>query len=158
MDEDISRHRIIVLGVDDSEWSEKAFDFFLKHVYVDGDHVIAVHCVEPLHPPVVPAAMASPEWKEHLDKHAKKIKDVETKYEDKGKENRLHMIIKVVAGSEAGAAICKEATNEHASLVVVGSRGAGVVRRTILGSVSSYVVHHAHVPVLVCPKPHSGHH
>lgn len=64
------------------------------------------------------------------------------------------MIIKVVSGSDAGAAICKEAQKEHASLVVVGSRGAGLVRRTVLGSVSSYVVHHAHVPVLVCPKPH----
>ena len=64
------------------------------------------------------------------------------------------MTIKVVSGSEAGAAICKEAKSKHASLVVVGSRGAGVVRRTILGSVSSYVVHHAHVPVLVCSKSH----
>ena len=62
--------------------------------------------------------------------------------------------ILVVSGDSAGDAICSEAKKAHASLVVMGSRGAGVVRRTFLGSVSSYVVHHAHVPMLVCPKPH----
>ena len=33
--------------------------------------------------------MASPEWKEHLDNHQKKIKDVENKYESKAKENNV---------------------------------------------------------------------
>lgn len=33
----------------------------------------------------------------------------------------------------------------------MGSRGLGTIRRTILGSVSDYVVHHANVPVVVCP-------
>jgi nucleotide-binding universal stress UspA family protein len=34
-------------------------------------------------------------------------------------------------------------------LVVVGSRGLGRLRRTLMGSVSDSVVHHAHCPVLV---------
>ncbi|RUS88607.1 hypothetical protein EGW08_003633 [Elysia chlorotica] len=32
----------------------------------------------------------------------------------------------------------------------VGTRGLGKFRRTMLGSVSDYILHHAHVPVLVC--------
>ena len=34
-------------------------------------------------------------------------------------------------------------------IVVVGSRGAGGVRRALMGSVSDSVVRHAHCPVLV---------
>ncbi len=32
----------------------------------------------------------------------------------------------------------------------MGTRGMGTIRRTLLGSVSDYVVHHAHCPVTVC--------
>ncbi len=39
-----------------------------------------------------------------------------------------------------------------AGLVVVGSRGLGVMRRALMGSVSSSVVQHAHCPVLVVRK------
>jgi nucleotide-binding universal stress UspA family protein len=36
-----------------------------------------------------------------------------------------------------------------ASLIVMGSRGHGGVRRALMGSVSDSVVRHAHCPVLV---------
>ena len=39
-----------------------------------------------------------------------------------------------------------------AGLVVIGSRGQGAMRRTIMGSVSDSVVRHAHCPVLVVRK------
>ena len=49
--------------------------------------------------------------------------------------------------------ICKEALNEKVDLIVTGSRGLGTARRTILGSVSDYVVHHTSCPVCVVPPP-----
>lgn len=57
--------------------------------------------------------------------------------------------IRSVFCSKPGEAIVDVAKEEHAMLVVMGTRGQGTVRRTFLGSVSDYVLHHAHCPVLV---------
>ena len=57
----------------------------------------------------------------------------------------------MIYDSHPGRAIVETADKEHASLVVMGTRGLGKLRRTILGSVSSYVLHHAHCPVVICP-------
>ena len=51
--------------------------------------------------------------------------------------------------SKPGEAIVQVATEWEAVLIVMGSRGLGALARTFMGSVSSYVVHHAHCPVLV---------
>ena len=58
----------------------------------------------------------------------------------------------IVESGPPGEMICKLAKKEGATFIVIGSRGAGTVRRTILGSVSDYVIHHAHMPVVVVPK------
>jgi nucleotide-binding universal stress UspA family protein len=42
-------------------------------------------------------------------------------------------------------------------LVVMGSRGRGAVRATLLGSVSHYVLHHSPVPVLIAHADRSEH-
>ncbi|WP_181799650.1 universal stress protein [Kitasatospora acidiphila] len=41
--------------------------------------------------------------------------------------------------------------SQDASLLVVGSRGAGAWGRLALGSTSTEVIHHAHLPVVVVP-------
>lgn len=58
----------------------------------------------------------------------------------------------VVAG-DVGPTICTSMEGQHADICVVGARGLGPVRRTLLGSVSDYVAHHATSPVLIVPPP-----
>lgn len=55
----------------------------------------------------------------------------------------------VARGGKAGEVICEVAEQKSADLIVVGTRGKGKLRRTIIGSVSSYVTQHAPCPVLV---------
>lgn len=50
---------------------------------------------------------------------------------------------------EAGEAIVAAADSEAADVIVVGSHGRSGVQRFLIGSVSDYVVRHAHCPVMV---------
>ncbi|KAL3853731.1 hypothetical protein ACJMK2_017248 [Sinanodonta woodiana] len=51
--------------------------------------------------------------------------------------------------SSKGEKIVKTAEFNKANIIVMGTRGIGKIRRTILGSVSSYILHHAHCPVII---------
>ena len=62
----------------------------------------------------------------------------------------------VIRDGKPGEGIIKLSKEHDADMIVVGTRGLGKVRRTVLGSVSSYVIHHAHVPVVVC-RPRGEH-
>jgi nucleotide-binding universal stress UspA family protein len=53
------------------------------------------------------------------------------------------------AAGHAGIELLKRAEAADHDLIVMGSRGRGAVRSAVLGSVSHYVLNHAHVPVLV---------
>ena len=50
---------------------------------------------------------------------------------------------------DAGEAIVAAADSEAADMIVVGSHGRSGVSRFLIGSVSDYVVRHAHCPVMV---------
>lgn len=53
-------------------------------------------------------------------------------------------------GGQPETSILAKAEEVQAAMIVMGSRGLGTIRRTILGSVSEYVLHHSHVPVMIC--------
>lgn len=60
--------------------------------------------------------------------------------------------VRFAARSETGHPvdiIVRVAAEEHADLIVLGSRGLGGFERLLLGSVSDGVLHHAHCPVLI---------
>jgi nucleotide-binding universal stress UspA family protein len=52
-------------------------------------------------------------------------------------------------GGEVGPQICDIAKQYEADLIVIGRRGRGRLQTALLGSVSNYVLHHAHCSVLV---------
>ena len=60
-----------------------------------------------------------------------------------------HVTFLMEVSSKPGHAIVQAAEEEEAGLVVMGTRGMGKICRTILGSVSDYVVHHAKCPVVI---------
>jgi nucleotide-binding universal stress UspA family protein len=68
------------------------------------------------------------------------------------KENRVPQfkseIIEDVV-SRIGGAIVKYAENEKVDLIVVGTRGRSGLKRMLIGSVASDILHYAHCPVMI---------
>ena len=74
---------------------------------------------------------------------------------------QVHGTIKQFQGNP-GEQICLAADKEGADMIITGTRGQGKLRRTLLGSVSDFILHHSHVPVMVCrhtpePAKHNSH-
>jgi nucleotide-binding universal stress UspA family protein len=59
----------------------------------------------------------------------------------------------IESGSGAWRALAEVATDRGAAVIVAGSRGRGGLASTILGSVSSGLVHNAETPVLIVRPP-----
>ncbi|CAN7052324.1 hypothetical protein IGI04_027592 [Brassica rapa subsp. trilocularis] len=49
--------------------------------------------------------------------------------------------------------ICQAVEQTHVDLLVVGSRGLGMIKRAFLGSVSDYCAQHAKCPILIVRPP-----
>ena len=63
----------------------------------------------------------------------------------------VQIVGKFIADTEKpGEFVVDTAKKENANYVVMGTRGLGKFRRTVMGSVSDYVVHHSPCPVMVC--------
>ncbi|PVD24849.1 hypothetical protein C0Q70_15335 [Pomacea canaliculata] len=58
----------------------------------------------------------------------------------------------IAMSDNPGHCIVSTAQEENAHLIVMGSRGRGLLRRTLLGSCSDYVTMHSDIPVVLCPR------
>jgi len=57
------------------------------------------------------------------------------------------------ATGKAGEVICQVVEETSAIMIIMGTRSLGKMKRTILGSVSDYLVNHAPCPVMVVRDP-----
>lgn len=72
------------------------------------------------------------------------------------KENKLTGEVKTGSGGKPGEVVIKIANEVGADMIVCGSRGHGKLRRTVMGVVSDFILHHSEVPVTICRhKPHN---
>ncbi|KAK7101409.1 putative universal stress protein SSP1056 [Littorina saxatilis] len=145
---DMSSFRaIVLLAVDDTEPSEYAFNWYRDYVHKPDFFVVLLHCTDQDDQEIRDASPA---------RTAKIIKDLTERtktIEDKfGHYMQLHsMKGKIRKGKgKPGEAIIKAANDEGANMIVCGTRGHGKIKRAFLGSVSDYVAHHSHCPVIIC--------
>ena len=127
----------ILVPVDGSETSDRAIEEAIKiaEVYNSDIHILYVANINQL----AINACLSDAILEAVTKAGNEILEKAA--------NKVPEKINVITTSETGS---PSVTDEiKADLVVIGSRGLGLVKGVLLGSVSQYVVEHAPCPALV---------
>ncbi|KAK3778025.1 hypothetical protein RRG08_018192 [Elysia crispata] len=120
---------------------------YVKHFHKPETKMYLVHCPETY----ANVTMMSPGKVQELIKECEnKVKNIQTKYLAKMKANGIRGEFERLHGEKPGHAIIDCAISKNVTFIVTGTRGQSKVRRTIMGSVSDYVIHHSPVPVLVC--------
>jgi len=144
----------ILVAVDGSKPSNDALDYAIDIAEKYGSaEVQLVHVIQNISSIVYTGgAGLEPIWigslSDDLEKSGKLIlKDAKKKIKEK-KTKIKKISTKLLHGNPADE-IVKLAKDEKFDLIVIGSRGLSGVKELILGSVSSKVVNHATVPVLV---------
>jgi nucleotide-binding universal stress UspA family protein len=140
----------IMLGVDESRFSEEAVQNVLEQFRPRGTEVQVVHVIQPI------SAYFSAEWFPHF---VPKVEGVE---QDRAKQagallNKVCAKLRkagfrtsqTVLHGDARAALLDQAAKWKPDLIVMGSHGLKGLNRLLMGSVSEAVVRHATCSVQV---------
>jgi len=150
---------LILVCVDACDHSLRAFHWYLHYFHQPQHQVALVHVYTrpEMSNTVYTPDMYTAVYNELLEEELRKSAAITEKFlnicKEKGLKAETHSVAKV---DNIGHTICSYAKEKHAANVVLGQRGLGAVKRTVFGSVSEHVLHHAHIPVLIVPPP-KGH-
>jgi nucleotide-binding universal stress UspA family protein len=140
----------VLIAIDASVQAEAAFDWYINYAHTPKNELLLVHVADPPFVSTQQVMYMSKElWEEMLAQEKEKVQKLEDKFADKMRAAKVAGRIKAVFNNRAGEALVDIAKEKKPLMIVMGTRGMGTMRRTILGSVSDYVLHHAHCPVMI---------
>jgi len=132
----------ILVAVDFSETSSKAFDYALSFARVYEAEVVALHVLED---PILYAPTTDPSYRKAYEQTIQtKLDELATRHGAEG--------VKVELTTRQGSPfheLVEYARNENCDLIVMGTLGTGPIQHMLLGSVAEKVVRKASCPVLV---------
>lgn len=153
----------VVIAMDGSEYSSYALDFYAECLHRTENKVVIAHvsdfrCIS--HPAV--AVMSGSTDFSLITKEIEAEELRSTELVERLTERMKHLKIDgsiARTHGDPGPALVTLCNENNASYIVVGCRGKSLVRKTFTGSVTDYVTHHSHVPVVVARhKDHMQHH
>jgi len=139
----------VFIAVDESKIAEKAFEWYMANLHHPDNQVTVFYHTEPLTHSSSQAVVSSDATIMNLD-----LKSAECSLKYKSKLNELKcngQFRMAVSNDKPGQVILKYSKEFDAKMIVMGTRGLGVVKRTLRGSVSDYIIHNSKIPVIVCP-------
>ena len=158
--------RKILVAIDNSAASKRAFDQSLEMAKALNAELILVHALDVFDPasPEYPT-IAADSYSMNLDKAVREnyekqwaefVRHTEALIQQKQQQaEAIGLVAQYVQPyGRPGPAICKVAETAQANLIIIGSRGRTGFQEMLLGSVSNYIMHHAPCSVTVV-HPHS---
>lgn len=91
-------------------------------------------------------------WRQQWENFVREGLEMLTQRADEAKKAGIHVEYQQIYGSSART-ICNLAKESHVDLIIMGRRGRSGLSELLLGSVSNYVLHHAHCSVLIVQLP-----
>jgi nucleotide-binding universal stress UspA family protein len=146
-DTQFEKHLKVIVGIDGSPRSRAATDFVGQFSLLPTDQV---ECIQVL--TLVTAfrmdlvQKMSAIWVQEKKVANQNIKAAKSRLEGR---SDARISARLEEGESAGGVLVELARQQEADLLAVGHRGLGPVRRFLLGSVSSYILHHAPCGVLI---------
>ncbi len=146
----------ILFATDLSKNSAYAFYYALSIAEKNNAIIVPLHVIEPL----PKFAIGFKDFREMVEHERKEevIEEIERRRKAvteflKLDVNKLVSDIIVIRIGYPTEEILKVADEERCDLIILGSHGKGFLTQTLLGSVSSAVLHRTRKPVLVIPLP-----
>ncbi|KAL5004059.1 hypothetical protein ScPMuIL_017515 [Solemya velum] len=147
-------NRKALIAMDGSEHSEYAFNWYMQNLHRPDDDVMLVFCAEYHSVSQNPVSLMSgidPHMlAEMIQQEEKHVAVLLKKFHEMLQEAGVKGQVIRLAGKNPGEVIVQKANDEDVDFLVTGTRGLGRIRRTFVGSVSDFILHHAHMPVFVC--------
>jgi nucleotide-binding universal stress UspA family protein len=141
--------KVIVLGLDGSDESDRAIPVAQELAQKDGGRIEVVHVRELM----VGRAGGYPVHPDEADIETK----VRTQVDELNKAGTKATLRVITAASHGPAHEIAEVADElHADLIAVGTRGRGPVAGLLLGSVTHRLLHIATCPVMAVPPAHAN--
>ncbi|XP_018651976.1 uncharacterized protein Smp_202690 [Schistosoma mansoni] len=132
------KSRVVLLPIDGSEHAERAFQWYLTNMKSSNDIVKFVNIVEPVYAtPAVGLTMETPpltDITKIMQDSIDKGKLLGKKYIAEAKKYDINCQAFLHVDNRPGAALLKSIEDHNANLIIMGSRGLGILRRTFLGS------------------------
>lgn len=134
------RGRDIMVGIDHGPNSKHAFDWAIAHLCRMADTLHLVHVVPNSDDEVLFDATQA--LLERLAIEAYEVAMVQTE-------------ARIMEG-DVGKALCRETVRIKPAALVMGTRGLGIIKSVLQGSVSEYCFHHSSCPIVIVPPKEAG--